>query len=141
MRKIIFLYFFFIYHQSFSQSYKDTTFSVREFSCSCKYNLKPDDDKGIFDLSGKDAYYAGGEAEWKKFAKKNIDKGFKGKHTVELKFQVDKNGDLSLFTLLNKAPAQKYEEVVRVLKLSGKWFPSVQDGFCVKSFVSLFYEL
>ncbi|MBL7747771.1 MAG: hypothetical protein JNM19_10115 [Chitinophagaceae bacterium] len=125
----------------YSQEYKDTSYSIREFTCSCKYNLNEQDDNGIFDRSAKSAYYPGGEDEWKKFAKKNLDKGFKGKHTVEVRFQVDKNGDLSGYTLLSTAPAQKYEEVVRVLKLSGKWFPSIQDGFCVKSLVSLSLEL
>lgn len=126
---------------SFSQEYKDSIFSVRGFTCSCKYNFNTADDTGIYDRSGKPAAYPGAEIEWKKFVKKNIDKGFKGKHIVEVRFDVDKNGDLSNFLLQNKAPNQKYEEVVRVLKMSGKWFPSVQDGFCVKSSVWLSFEL
>ncbi|MEQ1677732.1 MAG: hypothetical protein ABL876_13570 [Chitinophagaceae bacterium] len=126
---------------AFSQEYNDTTYHVREFTCSCKYNLDPQEDNKIFDRSAKSAYYPGGEEEWKKFAKKNLDKGFKGKHTVEVRFQVDKNGDLSGFTLLSTAPAQKYEEVVRVLRSSGKWFPSIQNGFCVKSSLRLSFEL
>lgn len=124
-----------------AQSYKDTTFSVREYSCNCKYNLIEQDDNGLFDLHGRDASYPGGAEEWKKFLKKNIDKGFKGKHMVEVKFTVDKNGDLSGFTVLNNTAAQKYEEVLRVLKLSGKWFPSLQKGFCVKSVVVIKAEL
>ena len=60
---------------------------------------------------------------------------------MQVQFQVSKNGDLSEFTLLNRTPNQKYEEVLRVLKLSGKWFPSVQKGFCVKSSVRLVLEL
>lgn len=123
------------------QSFKDTTFTFREYSCSCKYNFSEQDDNGIFDRNAIEAYYPGGQDEWKKFVKKNIDKSLKGKHTVEVKFTVDKNGDLSGFTVLNNTPAQKYEEVVRILKLSGKWFPSVQKGFCVKSFVVIKVEL
>lgn len=126
---------------SHCQEYKDTTFSVHNYTCSCKYNLNEQDDNGIFDRDAKEAYYPGGEDEWKKFVKKNIDKSYKGKHTVELKFTVDRNGDLSGYTVLNSAPAQKYEEVVRVLKLSGKWFPSVQKGFCVKSVLHIKLEL
>lgn len=141
MKKAFFLPFLLSCLHTFSQEYKDTTYSVREYTCSCKYNLKIEDDNNIFDRSAKSAYYPGGEDEWKKFVKKNLDKGFKGKHTVEVRFQVDKNGDLSGYTLLSVAPAQKYEEVVRVLKLSGKWFPSIQDGFCVKSLVRLSLEL
>ena len=126
---------------SYSQEFKDTTFSVRELTCSCKYNFKSEDDNKIFDRSEKAAHYPGGEDEWKKFVKKNMDKGFKGNHPVEVRFEVDKNGDLSNFLLLNKAPNQKYEEVVRLLKSSGKWFPSVQNGYCVKSYVRLSFEL
>lgn len=127
--------------QAAAQSSKDTTYSERGFSCSCKYNLRVEDDNGIFDRNAKPAAYPGGEEEWKKFVKKNLDKSFKGKDKVEVKFQVDKNGDLSLFEVMTKSPAQKFEEIVRVLKLSGKWFPSVQDGFCVKSFLRLTFEL
>ena len=126
---------------SYSQEYKDTIFSIRDFTCHCKYNFNNEDDNKIFDRSEKPAYYPGGEEDWKKFVKKNIDTKFKGRDNVEIRFQVDKNGDLSAFLLLNKSPNQKYEEVIRVLKLSGKWFPSVQNGFCVKSYVRLTFEL
>lgn len=125
----------------YSQEVKDTTFSVRGFTCQCKYNVSIEDDNKIFDRNAVSAYYPGGEEEWSKYVKKNMDKGFKGKHTVEVRFQVDKNGDLGNFLLLNKAPNQKYEEILRILKLSGKWFPSIQNGYCVKSYVRLSFEL
>lgn len=141
MHKIYLLISLFIISDVYSQEFKDTTFSVQEFTCSCKYNFNSEDDNKIFDRSEKVAHYPGGEEEWKKFVKKNIDKSFKGKHPVEVRFEVDKNGNLSAFLLLNKAPNQKYEEVVRLLKSSGKWFPSVQNGYCVKSYVRLSFEL
>ena len=126
---------------TYSQEYKDTTFIINGASCSCKYNYNIADDVMIFDRLAKPAAYPGGESAWKKFVNKNIDKGFKGKHTVEVRFQVDKNGDMSDFILQNKAPNVKYEEVLRVIKLSGKWFPSIQNGFCVKSYVRLSFDL
>ena len=142
MSKIIFsLFLLIVTLHSYSQEYKDTAFSVRGFTCPCKYNINIDDDNKIFDRSEKSAYYPGGEEEWNKFVKKNMDKGFKGKHEVEVRFEVDKNGDLGNFLLLNKAPNQKYEEILRLLKSSGKWFPSVQNGYCVKSYVRLSFEL
>lgn len=141
MKKILPLLFMLCSAAVSAQDYKDTTFIAGGYSCTCKYNFNAQDDNGIFDRNARDASYPGGEEEWKKFAKKNIDKSLKGKHTVELRFTVDKNGDLSGFTVLNNAPAQKYEEVVRVLKLSGKWFPSVQKGFCVKSALTIRLEL
>lgn len=140
-RNLFLLVFLFSFSKLYSQEYKDTTFSVREHTCSCKYNLNNEDDKGIFDLNEKKARYPGGEDEWKKFLKKNLDKGWKGKDEVELRFQVDKNGDLSGYELMSRSPAQKFQEIVRVLKISGKWFPSVQKGFCVSSIVTLRVEL
>jgi hypothetical protein len=141
MRKILFLLSLLIGVHSYSQDYKDTTFSVRNFTCQCKFNLNALDDNKIFDRSEKPAYYPGGEKDWEKFVKRNLDKKFKGKDKVEVRFEVEKNGDLSNFLLLNRSPNQKFEEVVRVIKLSGKWFPSVQNGFCVKSYVRLSFEL
>jgi len=141
MSKLFLLLSLFFVLQTYSQEFKDTTFSAREYTCQCKYNINVEDDNKIFDRSAKPAQYPGGEEEWKKFVKKNMDKGFKGNHPVEVRFEVDKNGNLSNFLLLNKAPNQKYEEVLRLLKSSGKWFPSVQSGFCVKSYVRLSFEL
>jgi hypothetical protein len=141
VKKLTLLLFLLFSLRSAAQEYKDTIFSAREYTCTCKYNLNPEDDNGIFDMNAKEAHYPGGPDEWKKFVKKNMYKGFKGRHPVELKFTVDKNGNLSGFTVLNSAPAQKYEEVVRILKLSGKWFPSVQKGYCVQSVVHLQLEL
>ena len=141
MRKLFFWASLLIGVNSHSQEFKDTTYSVRGFTCPCKYNINSDDDNKIFDRSEKPAYYPGGEEDWKKFVKKNMDTKFKGKDNVEVRFQVDKNGDLSAFLLLNKAPNQKYEEVLRLLQSSGKWFPSLQNGYCVKSYVRLSFEL
>lgn len=142
MSKIILLFFLLIsVLHTYSQEFKDTALSVRGFTCLCKYNINIEDDNKIFDRSEKPAYYPGGEEEWKKFVKRNMDKGFKGKHDVEVRFEVDKNGDLGNFLLLNKTPNVKYEEILRILKLSGKWFPSVQNGYCVRSYVRLSFEL
>lgn len=141
MKRLLLLFLLFISLSVFSQEYKDTVFTVREHTCACKYNLDEKDDNSIFDRNSKDAHYPGGEEQWKKFIKQNMYKGFKGKHEVTVRFQVDKNGDLSGYTLLGTAPAQKYEEAVRMLRLSGKWFPSVQKGFCVKTTLSRVFEL
>ena len=124
-----------------SQEFKDTIFSVRGFDCTCKYNLNSADDNKIFDRSELPAHYPGGEDEWKKFLKRNLDEKFKGKHEVHVRFQVEKTGELVDFILLNKAPAQKYNEVIRVLQLSGKWFPARQNGFCVKAYVRMMFKL
>jgi hypothetical protein len=141
MRPILIILCFLTGLHAGAQQYKDTTFTERGFTCTCKYNFNSEDDNKLFDRSEIPARYPGGDAEWKKFVKMNIDRSYKGKHPVEIRFQVDKNGDLSTFMLQNKAPNQKYEEVVRLLRSSGKWFPSVQNGFCAKSYVRLSFEL
>jgi hypothetical protein len=141
MKKFILILCLLVVSNAFSQEFKDTTFSVRHFTCQCKFNLNTLDDNKIFDRSEKSAYYPGGEEDWKKFVKRNLDTKLKGRDNVEVRFEVEKNGDLSNFLLLNRSPNQKFEEVVRVIKLSGKWFPSVQNGFCVKSYVRLSFEL
>ena len=104
------------------------------------YNYN-DNFKGIFYRSEQPARYPGGEREWKKFVKKNLDKSFKGEDKVEVQFQVDRNGDLSEFELMTWSPAQKYQEAVRILKLSGKWFPAIQNGYCVKAYFRQTFEL
>lgn len=123
-----------------SQETKDTVFSVRGHSCPCKYNIHASADNRIFSRTPEPAYYPGGEDSWRKFLKKNLSNDFRGKHDLQVRFLVDKNGDLSEFVLLNfnnHIPDEKFEEVIRVLKLSGKWFPSIQGGYCVKSYVRL----
>jgi hypothetical protein len=149
MRNRILVFLLFSNLLTYAQEYKDTTFSVRGNTCSCKYNLNIEEDKntytrendGIFSAAERAAYYPGGSNEWKKFLKKNLDKSFKGKDKVDVRFQVDKNGDLSRFEIMNRAPAQKFEEIVRVLKLSGKWFPLNRNGFCVNSYLTRTFEL
>jgi len=144
MKKLFISAFLFINLQTFSQEYKDTTFSVKEFTCQCKYsnNIEDvEDENKIFDLVEQRASYPGGENEWNKFLENNLNIDFKGKkHKFWVQFVIKKDGDLSAFRLLGKVKNQKYEEVLRVLKLSGKWFPAVQNGYCVKSYFRLMFE-
>jgi hypothetical protein len=134
---------------SAAQEARDTVFQIRGSSCSCKFNLDPAADKEVM-LSGghgigsdaqQPAYYSKEEKDWQQFLKKNLNTGLKGKDEVEVRFQVNKNGDLSHFELLSASPAQKFQEVVRVLKLSGKWFPSVRNGYCIQSSLRQVFEL
>lgn len=134
---------------SAAQEARDTVFQIRGSSCSCKFNLDPAADKDVL-LSGghstgsdaqQPAYYSKDEKDWQQFLKKNLNTGLKGKDEVEIRFQVNKNGDLSHFELLSASPAQKFQEVVRVLKLSGKWFPSIRNGYCIQSSLRQVFEL
>jgi hypothetical protein len=125
----------------FSQKVIDTTFSKNGSSCICKLAVEGKPDIKPFDLNEKKAEYPGGEEEWKKFVKKNINKKLKGKEEVAVSFEIDEVGRLSNYRLLNRAANQKYEEVVYILKLSGHWFPAVQNGYCVKSVMRMNFEL
>ena len=123
-----------------AQQLKDTVYAVRGYSCSCKYHFNNADDNRIFDRSQQPAQYPGGDEEWKKFLKKNLDSKLKGRDEVQFRFAVDKNGDANDFLLMNNAPVEKFNEMIRVIRLSGKWFPAVQGGFCVKSYVRMMLE-
>ena len=134
---------------SAAQEARDTVFEIRGEQCSCKYNLNPAADKEVL-LSGghstgnddqQPAYYSREGKDWQLFLKKNLDTGLKGKDEVEVRFRVSKNGVLSHFELLTASPAQKFQEVVRVLKLSGKWFPSIRNGYCIDSSLRMIFEL
>lgn len=138
---LLLLIFPLFYCHSFSQTVTDTTFTVREYSCSCKYMKDGKPDIKPFDLNEKAPSFPGGDEEFKRFLKKNIDKSLKWKEKVIVKFNVDINGDLSSFKMVNPAAIQKFQEVVRVLKLSGKWFPGVREGYCVEGEVSVTVEL
>ena len=144
MRQLLLPILFLLSFEASSQETKDTIFTVRGFNCSCKYNIDASGDNRIFSRTQSPAYYPGGEESWRKFLKKNLSDDYKGRHELQVRFLVDKNGDMSDFVLLNfnnQIPPEKFDEVVRVLKLSGKWFPSIQGGYCIKSYVRLVIPL
>ena len=124
-----------------SQGIIDTTFIISGYTCQCKYNHDHSSDSKILSRTIVPASYPGGAEEWKKFLKKNLGSKFKGWHEVQFRFDVDKNGDHSNFILLNEVPKEKFDEVIRVVQLSGKWFPAVQGGHCIKSIVRMMIEL
>lgn len=143
MRKLPLLLLLFSNLPTYSQDYKDTTFTINGYKCDCKYRLdiRADSFDYRLDYAIKPAEYPGGDAEWKKFLKKNMDKSFKGKDKVEVRFEIDKDGNLSKFELMSRSPVQKYQEVVRLLKLSGKWFPNIWNGFCMMGVITRTFEL
>lgn len=141
MKKITCILLFFISISVYSQESKDTSFSIRGFNCVCKYHINQLDDNKIFERSVTPAYFPGSEEEWKKFLKKNLNLKLKGNNVVQFRFEIDKNGDPNNFLLMNEAPVEKFNEIIRVIRLSGKWFPAIQGGFCVKSYVRMKLEL
>ena len=128
---------FFIYSQAYLQVVKDTTFIVGNYSCSCKYQKEGLPDIKPFDINEKSPSYPGGVEAWEKFLKKNLNKRLKWDEKVVVKFHVDIDGNLSGINLQNHAAVQKFQELIRVLKISGKWFPGVREGFCVAGDVTI----
>ncbi|HUM98683.1 MAG TPA: hypothetical protein PK275_12575 [Chitinophagaceae bacterium] len=132
---------FFVFSQAYLQEVKDTTFIINDYTCSCQYLKNGLPDIKPFDINEKSPAYPGGLEEVKKFLKKNLNKSMKWNETVKVKFHVDVDGNLSNFQLLNHAAVQKFQELIRVLKISGKWFPGVRENYCVSGDVTIEAEL
>ncbi len=95
-------------------------------------------DSKIFSKVDIDAKYDG---NWRSFLEHNIngqvavDNGAPpGTFTVIVQFVVDENGNVSDLTPLTHHGYGMEEEAIRVLDLSGKWTPAVQDGESVKAY-------
>ena len=86
-----------------------------------------------------EASFPGGNDGWRKFLVKNLNGNVPGNHnapvgryTVTLNFVVDKDGSISNITATDPGYGT-YAEAIRVLKLSPKWKPGIQNGRLVKS--------
>lgn len=102
---------------------------------------KPDEDDGRpFTKVEIDASFPGGPAAWLRFLNQNlrfpdeaIAQGLDG--TVVVRFVVDKDGKVSDIEVVSGPETGGIrEEVVRVLRKSGKWIPAVQNGRYVKAY-------
>ncbi|MFV0605254.1 MAG: energy transducer TonB [Niabella sp.] len=90
---------------------------------------------GIFTKVDKDASYPGGAIAWRNFLIKNlkgetpVDHGAKaGTYTTVIQFIVDKDGTVSDIKPLTKVGYGMEDEAMRIIKLSGKWKPAIQNG-------------
>ena len=98
-----------------------------------------DDDKPFIKVE-QDASFPGGMAAWQRYLGQNlrfpqeaIDAGLNG--TVVVRFIVDKDGKISDVEVVSGPETGGVrEEVVRVIRKSGKWVPAVQNGRYVKSY-------
>jgi len=102
--------------------------------------VKPDaaDDDNIFRKVEIESTYRGGMAAWQRFLLKNFrvpdaDDAESGDATVVVQFIVDKEGNVSDVEALS-GPAGLQKEAVRVIRLSGKWEPAIQNGRPVRSY-------
>ena len=85
-----------------------------------------------------EADYPGGQAAWIRFLNKNLhytdDAGaFSG--YIVAQFTVDTTGDISDIKVVKGASdAALTKEVIRVIGISGKWLPAIQNGHKVRSY-------
>jgi protein TonB len=99
---------------------------------------KDNEEEGIQEFVQIESSYKGGTAAWQRFLLKNFrppeatgDES--GNVTVVVRFIVDKEGNVSDVEPIS-GPAALQKEAVRVIRLSGKWEPAIQNGRKVKSY-------
>ena len=97
----------------------------------------------LFTKTEIEASYPGGEMAWQRFLVKNlrypddaVSNEIQG--TVYVQFIVDKEGNVSdISAISGPTRGGLREEAVRMVKLSGKWTPAIQNGRQVKSLKKL----
>jgi GldM C-terminal domain/Gram-negative bacterial TonB protein C-terminal len=95
---------------------------------------------GIFERVEIEAAFPGGDAGWRKFLEKNlnpnvpVDNGAPvGMYNVFVEFIVDRDGSISEIKPITKIGYGTEQEVIRIVKGSGKWSPAVQNGKAVRA--------
>jgi periplasmic protein TonB len=87
-----------------------------------------------------EAHYPGGDSAWNEFVGKNLDYPYDARvnliqGTVVAQFIVGADGNIShVHAISGPAKGGLREEVVRVVKLSGKWVPAIQNGHKIRSY-------
>ena len=100
-----------------------------------------EDDNLIFEKVEIEPAFKGGYKAWKEFCEANLNgnipienKAPAGTYMVVLRFIVDKDGTISDLEPLTKLGYGMEEESIRVMKLSPKWKPAIQNGYIVKAY-------
>jgi len=98
------------------------------------------DDK-MFERVEVEAAYPGGASAWFKFLSRTVkgevpsdNNAPAGTYTVIVQFVVNKDSTLTDFSALTKHGYGMEQEVIRALRLSGKWIPAMQNGRTVKAY-------
>lgn len=117
------------------------TITLEEFNALKEKNKafkEEQQDEKLFSKVEVEAQYPGGDPAWKKFLFKNfvypqkaIDQEIQG--IVILQFIVEKNGELSDINSISGHPLLA-DEAIRIIKLSGKWNPALQNGRTVRAY-------
>ncbi|MGV3656448.1 MAG: energy transducer TonB [Chitinophagaceae bacterium] len=93
----------------------------------------------VFTKAEKEPNFEGDDKAWRNFWVKNmnpvvpVDNGAPvGEYTVIIRFIVETDGTLTDVKALTKHGYGLEEECVRIIKLSGKWQPAMQNGRVVR---------
>ncbi len=85
--------------------------------------------------------FPGGEKEWHRFLEKNISVNVplsknapKGTYTVIIQFIVDREGNISDLKPLTNHGYGMEDEAMRVMSMSPKWKPGIQNGHIVNAY-------
>lgn len=88
-----------------------------------------------------EATYPGGPSAWLRFLTKTVDGSIPtnnnapaGTYTVVVQFIVDRDSSITDFKALTNHGYGMEQEVIRALRLSGKWLPAIQHGKPVKAY-------
>lgn len=94
-----------------------------------------------FDKVETEASYPGGSAAWLRFLSKTVkgsipldNEAPAGTYTVLIEFIVNRDSTISDFKALTKHGYGMEQEVIRALRLSGKWVPAEQGGRKVRAY-------
>jgi len=95
-------------------------------------------DNTIFSKVEIESEFEGGSGAWQRFLSKNFrvpdaPEGDSSTATVRVRFIVDKEGMISDVKALD-GPAPLQKEAMRVIRLSKKWKPAIQNGRAVNSY-------
>lgn len=107
-------------------------------------NIIPDSTEAkdvMFQKVEIDASYPGGAEAWRDFLSQNLKASIPvkngapiGRYDVYIQFVVNKNGDITDIKPLTHYGYGMEEEVIRIIKKTGKWNPAVQDGRQVNAY-------
>jgi periplasmic protein TonB len=104
-------------------------------------NPQPDDINDIFTKVDVEASFPGGEMEWNRYIKKQIEKYIdelsrdrKSRGTCEVQFIVSKDGSLSYVEALTLKKSFLAKILIDAIKNGPKWNPASQNGRTVKAY-------
>jgi hypothetical protein len=95
----------------------------------------------VFEKVEIEADFPGGTQAWRKYLERNLNPNVPinngapaGKFTVWVQFIVGKDGLIANIKALTNLGFGMEEEVIRIIRKSGKWSPAIQHGRMVKAY-------